>query len=192
MASKQPTINADGGAQVHVQNFPTTQAVSGTVTANIGTAGSLALETGGNLATIATAQGAGGTGISQPTGGSGLLGWLSGIYNKLVTTIAVTQSGTWTQRPTGASPTVASTLSITTGGTAQTLFSASATTGQEFEISNMSTGYLYVNDTGASASATAGIAIPPGGYYSSSGKRTTAAISVFGSTTGQTFFAEAW
>lgn len=42
-----------------------------------------AIETGGNLATIATAQGAGGTGIVQPTGGSGILGWLSGIYDRL-------------------------------------------------------------------------------------------------------------
>jgi hypothetical protein len=34
--------------------------------------------------------GASGTGISQPTGGSGILGWLSGIFNKLNTSIAVT------------------------------------------------------------------------------------------------------
>ncbi len=51
-----------------------------------------ALETGGNLATVATAQGTGATGISQPTGGSGVLGWLSGIYNKLSGTLTV--SGT--------------------------------------------------------------------------------------------------
>lgn len=65
----------------------------------------LAQETGGNLAsiassnttiatdiavcetslgTIATAQGAGGTGITEPAGGSGLLGWLSGIYKALI------------------------------------------------------------------------------------------------------------
>lgn len=48
-----------------------------------------AQETGGNLATIATAQGAGGTGISQPSGGSGILGWLSGIYNALAGTLTV-------------------------------------------------------------------------------------------------------
>jgi hypothetical protein len=40
-------------------------------------------ETGGSLATVAAAQGANGTGITQPTGGSGILGWLSGIYNRL-------------------------------------------------------------------------------------------------------------
>lgn len=55
------------------------------------TLGSLALESGGNLATVASAQGAGGTGIAQPTGGSGLLGWLSGIY-KLLTGIITTVS----------------------------------------------------------------------------------------------------
>src|SRR5665213_125074 len=47
------------------------------------------LETGGNLATVATAQGAGASGITQPTGGSGILGWLSGIYNALVTFVTV-------------------------------------------------------------------------------------------------------
>jgi hypothetical protein len=55
-------------------------------------AANAALETGGNLAAIAAAQGAGGTGITQPTGGSGLLGWLSGIYSKLSS--ALTVSGT--------------------------------------------------------------------------------------------------
>ena len=53
-----------------------------------------AQETGGNLATIATAQGAGGTGISEPAGGSGILGWLSGIYHALINTLTV--SGTVT------------------------------------------------------------------------------------------------
>jgi hypothetical protein len=48
-----------------------------------------ALETGGNLATIVTNQGTSGTGITQPTGGAGILGWLSGIYSKLSTTLAV-------------------------------------------------------------------------------------------------------
>ena len=47
-----------------------TQPVSGTVTSNDG--------------------GAAGTGISPPAGGSGLSGWLSGIYQKLTGSIAVT------------------------------------------------------------------------------------------------------
>ena len=35
-AANQAAINGDGGSQVHVQNFPSTQAVSGSVTANAG------------------------------------------------------------------------------------------------------------------------------------------------------------
>jgi hypothetical protein len=46
-----------------------------------------AQETGGNLATVATAQGVSGTGITQPTGGSGILGWLSGIYNAVISAL---------------------------------------------------------------------------------------------------------
>ncbi len=49
-----------------------------------------ALEIGGNLALVAAAQGAGGTGIAEPTGGTGILGWLSGIYSKLSGALAVT------------------------------------------------------------------------------------------------------
>lgn len=44
--------------------------------------------------TIATddAQfGAGGTGIAEPAGGSGLLGWLSGIYKAITGTLTVTR-----------------------------------------------------------------------------------------------------
>jgi hypothetical protein len=46
------------------------------------------------LATIAinTAQGTAGSGITQPTGGGGILGWLSGIYRALTGTLAVTDS----------------------------------------------------------------------------------------------------
>lgn len=47
--------------------------------------------------------GAGGTGLTQPTGGSGILGWLSGCYSKL-TAIATSVGGTLTVGlPTGAS-----------------------------------------------------------------------------------------
>jgi hypothetical protein len=52
-----------------------------------------AQETGGNLATVAAAQGQGATGVSQPAGGSGLLGWLSGIYSKLSNTLTIAWSG---------------------------------------------------------------------------------------------------
>ena len=46
-----------------------------------------------NLPTTYPLDGTSGTGISQPTGGAGSLGWLSGIYTKLAGSIAVTQSG---------------------------------------------------------------------------------------------------
>jgi hypothetical protein len=69
-----------------------------------------AKETGGNLSTIANAQGAAATGVNQMTGGSGILGWLSGMFAQLVslvTSIAAiatrlnssflaAQSGVWT------------------------------------------------------------------------------------------------
>ena len=76
-------------AQLHtdlIAPLPAGTNAVGSVIANAGTnlnTSALALETGGNLATVATAQGASGTGITQPTGGSGVLGWLSGIFNKL-------------------------------------------------------------------------------------------------------------
>jgi hypothetical protein len=68
-----------------------------------------AREEGGKLATIAASQGASGSGINPPAGGSGILGWLSGSYNvlvgvktaaesilaKLMGQVAVTQSGNW-------------------------------------------------------------------------------------------------
>ncbi len=75
----QTTINTTLGSPM--------QASGSSVTANAGTnlnTSALALETGGNLATVATAQGAGGTGIAQPTGGSGILGFLSGCYSTLL------------------------------------------------------------------------------------------------------------
>ena len=76
----QTTINTTLGSPM--------QASGGSVTANAGTnlnTSTLAKESGGNLATVATAQGVSGTGITEPTGGSGLLGWLSGIYSTLLT-----------------------------------------------------------------------------------------------------------
>ena len=60
--------------------------ISGTVTANLGTTDTA------NLATVASAQGSNGTGITQPTGGSGLLGWLSGIYKTLTGTLTTSVS----------------------------------------------------------------------------------------------------
>lgn len=96
-ANSIPVVLASDQSAVPVSGtfWQTTQPVSGTVTANAGTnlnTSALALESGGNLATVASAQGASGSGITQPTGGSGILGWLSGIYKAITSTLTV--SGT--------------------------------------------------------------------------------------------------
>jgi hypothetical protein len=65
------------------------QGVSGGTAVPVSLSGNISQETGGNLATIATAQGAGATGVTQLTGGSGLLGWLSGIFQKLSNALSI-------------------------------------------------------------------------------------------------------
>jgi hypothetical protein len=67
-----------------------------------------------------------GTGISQPAGGSGLTGWLSGIYRAVTGTLNVSsvQSGAWNVTPLGATSTDDS-GTITTGGSYQTVIAAS-------------------------------------------------------------------
>lgn len=62
------------------------------VEASGGSSGGNVTET--NSEAILTAQGVSGTGITQPTGGSGILGWLSGIYNSLITLISNGRLGT--------------------------------------------------------------------------------------------------
>jgi hypothetical protein len=72
-AASQPALSPDGGALSHVTNFPTTQVVSGVVTANDG--------------------GAAISGTAMPSGGSGLTGWLSAIWAKLSGTLSVSWTG---------------------------------------------------------------------------------------------------
>ena len=64
----------------------------------------------GTLATVSTLakDGTDGSGITQPTGGAGIRGWLSGIYSKLSGTLTV--GGTLTTTPLGS---VLSTLNST-------------------------------------------------------------------------------
>ena len=97
-------INVNGGT-VAVSNLPGTQAVSGSVsiagTANV--AGTLAVSNfPGTQAVSAAAlplpagaaqDGTDGTGITPPTGATGIRGWLSGIYQSLVGTLST--SRTW-------------------------------------------------------------------------------------------------
>ena len=91
IATKQPALNGDGGAPAHVTNFPATQPVSASA---LPLPSGAARESGGNLDTIAsnTAPGAAGTGYAQPTGGSGVLGFLSGIYHAMTNVLGVSLS----------------------------------------------------------------------------------------------------
>ena len=58
-----------------------------------------------SLASLVTGQGTDGTGITPPAGGTGIRGWLSGIYNAIIGTLSVTQSiGGNTISPTNPLP----------------------------------------------------------------------------------------
>lgn len=82
--------SANAPSSVSVNNFPSSTEISNDVGNPIPiSAASLPLPTG------AAQDGTDGMGITAPTGGSGIRGWLSGIYQKLSNALAVTQSGTW-------------------------------------------------------------------------------------------------
>lgn len=91
------TVSVSGTLPVSGTFYPATQPVSA---ASLPLPTGAAVESGGNLATIAGAQGAGGTSIAQPAGGSGLLGWLSGIYKAVTGTLAISAAAL--PLPTGA------------------------------------------------------------------------------------------
>ncbi|MFM0160684.1 hypothetical protein [Paraburkholderia sediminicola] len=85
-ASLSVTLASDDAAVTALSAIETS-AAAGATAANQAAANT-------SLETIANAQGAGGTGIAEPTGGSGLLGWLSGIYRALINTLAVADANT--------------------------------------------------------------------------------------------------
>lgn len=84
---------------------------------------------------------------------------------------------------------------ITLGATAQQLMAANPDR-RGWLIQNLSTGDLYVRSRGSAGTANAAadntsIWLPAGSYYRP--ERTTInAISIYGATTGQSFFAEEW
>lgn len=102
-------------------------AVTGTVTANLGTLNGAATASAQatantSLASIdtkltSTAQeGADGTGITAPTGGSGIRGWLSGIYERLSSRLPALVSGRMPVDGSGVTqPVSASSLPLPTG-----------------------------------------------------------------------------
>lgn len=81
---------------------------------------------------------------------------------------------------------------ITVGGTAQTLMSLNNSR-KGFFIQNLSAGDLYINNIGTATLGQGSIKIPPGALYESSGfSVTTAAISIIGATTSQSFTSREW
>jgi hypothetical protein len=167
--------------------FPVTDAAAEVLLAEIETntaAGATAVNQAAantSLATIATAQGAGGTGITEPAGGSGLLGWLSGIYKAITGTLTVSAASL--PLPAGAAtsanqpalngdggslahvtnfpatqavtPTGATitdrSSSIMAGGTAQQLAAVNGAR-KGWRLQNTSSNDLWFNDTGSTAS----------------------------------------
>ena len=95
-ATDSVTIQGGNSTAVKVDNSAVTQPISA---ASLPLPTGAAKETGGNLTSIATntsnavtALGSGATGITIPAGGVGVMGWLSGIYNKLSNALTVTVS----------------------------------------------------------------------------------------------------
>ena len=78
---------------------------------------------------------------------------------------------------------------ITVGGTAQQLMAANVNR-RGFVIQNQSTGDLFVNGLAAAAADQNSLKIAAGDYYATDAHHVgTGAISIFGSTTGQAFYA---
>ncbi len=138
-------------------------------------------------------QGVQGTGASYdpPTGGSGLFGWLSGIFKEIVGGIKlklggaeVSSSNPLPVQNVSASP-VDRSSTITAGGTAQVLLAANANR-KGIEFFNNSVGSLWLNVVGTATAGGGSIEVRSGGYWSPSVCPVTA-ISVIGATTGQAF-----
>lgn len=81
---------------------------------------------------------------------------------------------------------------ITSGGNAQTAIAAN-TARVGYSIQNTSTGELWFSGVGTAAVGGSSMRLLPGGYYESpANAKTTAAISIYGATTGQSFAAREW
>ncbi|WFU37331.1 hypothetical protein QA640_22835 [Bradyrhizobium sp. CB82] len=81
---------------------------------------------------------------------------------------------------------------ITAGGSAQTLMALNASR-RGFYVQNQSTGDLWISSLGTAAATQPSLWLPPGAFYEpEAGGVPTAAISIFGATTGQAFAAREW
>lgn len=81
---------------------------------------------------------------------------------------------------------------VTSGGVAQTLMAAN-TSRKGFFIQNQSTYDLWISSLGTAAATQPSLWLPAGAYYEPPDIGVpTAAISIFGATTGQAFAAREW
>lgn len=93
---------------------------------------------------------------------------------------------------TAAAAAVDGSGTVVTGGTAQLLF-AGVVPSNGYLVANNSSEALYVSDVGAASSGGASIPIPAGAVFMTpSGYNPAGAVSLWGSTAGQTFAARRW
>jgi hypothetical protein len=81
---------------------------------------------------------------------------------------------------------------IASGGVAQQLFAGLVPT-NGFQIGNTSSGTLYVSDVGTASAAGSSMPIAAGAIYTTpDGYRPAGAVSIYGTSTGQSFAARRW
>lgn len=170
-------------------SFPATDR-SGSVPLGVTGHGAITGGTGGTTGTFALAF-TGGT-------GSGAAGTFT-VAAGAVTTITITASGNYSVAPTAFSFAASSGLSgassSVTSAPIAFIFASANSSRNGWLFTNTSNGVLYVDDSGATASATAstsksvaaGQSIGGSGPFSS-----TAALSVYGATAAKTFTASEW
>ena len=157
-------------------------------------------ETGSETASSAKQdelRGEQGTGASYdpPTGGSGVFGWLSGIYKELVSGIKLKHGGSDVSssnplpvQNVNAAPTDRSST-ITTGGAAQVAMAALSTRKAYF-FQNISSEIMWGSFVGTAAPNTSGsFPISPNGIIRSTQVCETTALSIYGATTGKVYTA---
>lgn len=211
-SANQPKLNSDGGSLSHITNWPASTNAIQSGTWNIGTISS-ALPAGTNTIGSVNAINSplptgtntiGVIGIDQHNNSVSNAVYVNNLPStQNVSVVAalpsgtndigsiIVSSGSLTQRSTASTPTAASTLSITTGGSAQVLFAANSN-GFNFHIYNprSATESLFIS-LSQSTYAASWIEILPGGYYNPD-IRTNTAVYIYSTTTGHSFTAEEW
>lgn len=81
---------------------------------------------------------------------------------------------------------------VTTGGTAQQIMSSNSSR-KGFSVQNVSTGDLWIRETGTAAAGQPSLKLTAGTYFETpAGYGSTGAVSIYGATTGQAFTAREW